>query len=72
MIINYDFYYCDKCQECHSFDTSKEFKLTIESTTYNFETAQSNGYVKGNDTEGYYVDLTNVKKGTSITISYHK
>ena len=53
-------------------DTSKEFKLTIESTTYNFETAQSNGYVKGNDTEGYYVDLTNVKKGTSITISYHK
>ena len=53
-------------------DTSKEFKLTIESTIYNFETAQSNGYVKGNDTEGYYVDLTNVKKGTSITISYHK
>ena len=53
-------------------DTSKEFKLTIESTTYNFETAQSNGYVKGNDTEGYYVDLTNIKKGTSITISYHK
>ena len=53
-------------------DTSKEFKLTIESTTYNFETAQSNGYVKGNDTEGYYVDLTNVEKGTSITISYHK
>ena len=53
-------------------DTSKEFKLTIGSTTYNFETAQSNGYVKGNDTEGYYVDLTNVKKGTSITISYHK
>mgnify|MGYP001094923139 CR=1 FL=1 len=53
-------------------DTSKEFKLTIESTTYNFETAQLNGYVKGNDTEGYYVDLTNVKKGTSITISYHK
>ena len=53
-------------------DTSKEFKLTIGSTTYNFETAQSNGYVKGNDTEGYYVDLTNVEKGTSITISYHK
>ncbi len=53
-------------------DTSKEFKLTIESTTYNFKKAQSNGYVKGNDTEGYYVDLTNVKKGTSITISYHK
>ena len=53
-------------------DTSKEFELTIGSTTYNFETAQSNGYVKGNDTEGYYVDLTNVEKGTSITISYHK
>ena len=25
MIINYDFYYCDKCQKCHSFDTSKEY-----------------------------------------------
>lgn len=25
MIINYDFYYCNKCQESHSFDTSKEY-----------------------------------------------
>lgn len=25
MIINYDFYYCDKCQECYHFDTSKEY-----------------------------------------------
>ena len=25
MIINYDFYYCNKCKKCHSFDTSKEF-----------------------------------------------
>ena len=25
MIINYDFYYCKKCQECYSFDTSKQY-----------------------------------------------
>ena len=25
MIINYDFYYCKKCQESHGFDTSKEY-----------------------------------------------
>ena len=25
MIINYDFYYCNKCKKCHSFDTSKEY-----------------------------------------------
>lgn len=25
MIINYDFYYCNKCQKSHSFDTSKEY-----------------------------------------------
>ena len=25
MIINYDFYYCNKCKKCHSFDTSKKY-----------------------------------------------
>ena len=25
MIINYDFYYCNKCRESHHFDTSKEY-----------------------------------------------
>ena len=25
MIINYDFYYCNKCKESHHFDTSKKY-----------------------------------------------
>lgn len=25
MIINYDFYYCNKCRKSHHFDTSKEY-----------------------------------------------
>lgn len=25
MIINYDFYYCNKCRKSHGFDTSKEY-----------------------------------------------
>lgn len=53
-------------------NTSKEFSLTIGSTSYNFAQAKANGYVKGNDTDGYYVDLSKVAKGSTITISYNK
>lgn len=53
-------------------NTSKEFSLTIGSTSYNFAQAKARGYVKGNDTDGYYVDLSKVAKGSTITISYNK
>lgn len=53
-------------------NTSKEFSLTIGSTSYNFAQAKASGYVKGNDTDGYYVDLSKVAKGSTITISYNK
>ena len=53
-------------------NTSKEFSLTIGSTSYNFARAKASGYVKGNDTDGYYVDLSKVAKESTITISYNK
>ena len=53
-------------------NTSKEFSLTIGSTSYNFAQAKASGYVKGNDVDEYYVDLSNVEKGSTITISYNK
>lgn len=53
-------------------DTSKAFRLIIGSTSYNFAQAKASGYVKGNDTDGYYVDLSKVAKGSTITISYNK
>ena len=53
-------------------NTSKEFSLTIGSTSYNFAQAKASDYVKGNDTDGYYVDLSKVAKGSTITISYNK
>ena len=53
-------------------NTSKEFSLTIGSTSYNFAQAKASGYVKGNDTDGYYVDLSKVAKESTITISYNK
>ena len=53
-------------------NTSKEFSLTIGSTSYNFAQAKASDYVKGNDVDGYYVDLSKVAKGSTITISYNK
>lgn len=53
-------------------DTSKAFRLIIGSASYNFAQAKASGYVKGNDTDGYYVDLSKVAKGSTITISYNK
>ena len=53
-------------------NTSKEFSLTIGSTSYNFAQAKASDYVKENDTDGYYVDLSKVAKGSTITISYNK
>lgn len=58
--------------DLEGIDTSKAFRLIIGSTSYNFAQAKASGYVKGNDTDGYYVDLNNVKKGSTITISYNK
>lgn len=58
--------------DLEGIDTSKAFRLIIESTSYNFAQAKASGYVKGNDTDGYYVDLSKVAKGSTITISYNK
>ncbi|MBR6033406.1 MAG: Cna B-type domain-containing protein, partial [Clostridia bacterium] len=53
-------------------DTTKSFELKIGSTTYStLAAAQSAGYVKGNSSAGYYVDLSNVSKGSNITITYN-
>ncbi len=57
--------------DLEKIDTSKAFSLTIGSTSYNFAQAQANGYVK-NDTNGYYVDLSSVAKGTTVSISYNQ
>ena len=54
-------------------DVEKEFSLKIGTTTYStFESARNAGYIKGNSTTGYYVDFSNVVKGTRIEISYSK
>ena len=58
--------------DLEGIDTSKAFRLIIGSTSYNFAQAKASGYVKGNDTDGYYVDLSKVAKGSTITISYNK
>lgn len=58
--------------DLEGIDTSKAFRLIIGSTSYNFAQAKASGYVKGNNTDGYYVDLSKVAKGSTITISYNK
>lgn len=59
--------------DLEGIDTSKAFRLIIGSTTYtSFAQAKASGYVKGNDTDGYYVDFSKVAKGSTITISYNK
>lgn len=58
--------------DLEGIDTSKAFHLIIGSTSYNFAQAKASGYVKGNDTDGYYVDISKVAKGSTITISYNK
>ncbi len=58
--------------DLEGIDTSKAFRLIIGSTSYNFAQAKASGYVKGNDTDGYYVDLSKVAKESTITISYNK
>lgn len=58
--------------DLEGIDTSKAFRLIIGNTSYNFAQAKASDYVKGNDTDGYYVDLSKVAKGSTITISYNK
>ena len=53
-----------------NIDLEKEFSLQIGDTTYTFATARTAGYVKGNATNGYYVDLTNVSRSTSVDLTY--
>ena len=57
--------------DLEGIDTSKAFSLTIGSTSYNLAQAKSNGYVN-NDTKGFYVDLSSVAKGTTVSISYNQ
>ena len=54
-------------------DTAKEFELKINSETYStLKSAIDSGYVKGNKTDGYYVDLSNLAAETSVEIKYNK
>ena len=56
--------------ELTNIDLSKEFILDVGDKTYTFATAQTAGYIKGNSTSGYYVDLTNVSRSTNIDLTY--
>ena len=59
--------------ELKDIDTSKEFSLKAGKTTYNtFEDAKTAGVIAGDETNGYYVDLTKVPAGSDLEISYHE
>ena len=54
-------------------NTSKEFLLVINGKTYStFSSAYAAQYVKGNSTDGYYVDISTLAKGSKVRISYNK
>ena len=59
--------------ELKDIDTSKEFSLKAGKTTYKtFEEAKAAGVIAGDETNGYYVDLTKVPAGSNLEISYHE
>ena len=59
--------------ELKDIDTSKEFSLKAGKTTYNtFKEAETAGVIAGDETNGYYVDLTKVPAGSDLEISYHE
>ena len=59
--------------ELTNIDTNKAFSLTINSTTYStFARAVDAGYVKGDETSGYYVDLSTVAEGSIVSIEYNE
>ena len=54
-----------------NIDTTKAFTLTIGSTSYStFQDAKAAGYIGGNSTTGYYIDLTSVSKTATVNVSY--
>ena len=59
--------------ELKDIDTTKEFSLKAGETTYNtFANAKTAGVIAGDETNGYYVDLTKVPAGSDLEISYHE
>ena len=59
--------------ELKDIDTTKEFSLKAGKTTYKtFEEAKAAGVITGDETNGYYVDLTKVPAGSDLEISYHE
>ena len=59
--------------ELKDIDTTKEFSLKAGKTTYNtFAEAKTAGVIAGDETNGYYVDLTKVPAGSDLEISYHE
>ena len=59
--------------ELKDIDISKEFSLKAGKTTYNtFKEAETAGVIAGDETNGYYVDLTKVPAGSDLEISYHE
>ena len=59
--------------ELKDIDTTKEFSLKAGKTTYKtFEEAKAAGVIAGDETNGYYVDLTKVPAGSDLEISYHE
>ena len=53
-----------------NIDLTKEFSLQVGESTYTFAEAQTAGYVKGDATNGYYIDLTNISRSTSVDLTY--
>ena len=54
-----------------NLDESKDFSLTVGETTYStISEAKEAGYLKGDSTNGYYIDLTNIDRSTTVNLVY--
>ena len=54
-----------------NLDDTKKFVLTIGEVTYNsIDSAKNAGYLKGDSTNGYYLDFTRVDVSSNISLTY--
>ena len=54
-----------------NLDDTKKFVLTIGEETYNsIDSAKNAGYLKGDSTNGYYLDFTRVDVSSNISLTY--
>ncbi len=59
--------------ELNDLDTTKEFEVTVGEVTYSsIESAKEAGYLKGDSTNGYYLDFTRVDVSTAVSITYYQ